>query len=246
MLCDANTARGLACGQTAFQGGSIGLGIFRRFLASFTLGEVLLLAVSLAFLAYLQVAARAVAPQPDRGLTPKTDTAPRPPDSRPPSASGVFTPTVYPASTSVSGPETPLTPAQRKSFEQDFRQGGYFGAFAVSGNGAWGWTVRHADAEAAAQAALAECVHHGRDCRVIATLAPEGGGWCQTCPACRSNRPGCWRRPRPQQWRRPRCWPWRPATGVGANCAICRFFLVSRWICRRDAPGRQGRAAKPG
>lgn len=175
MLCDANTARGLACGQTAFQGGSIGLGIFRRFLASFTLGEVLLLAVSLAFLAYLQVAARAVAPQPDRGLTPKTDTAPRPPDSRPPSASGVFTPTVYPASTSVSGPETPLTPAQRKSFEQDFRQGGYFGAFAVSGNGAWGWTVRHADAEAAAQAALAECVHHGRDCRVIATLAPEGG-----------------------------------------------------------------------
>lgn len=50
----------------------------------------------------------------------------------------------------------------------------YFGAFALGGQGGYGWTVGYGSAQAARATALASCAQHDDGCRVVADLWPQG------------------------------------------------------------------------
>jgi hypothetical protein len=61
----------------------------------------------------------------------------------------------------------------RATFDERMRGGDYFGAFAVSANGAHGWTTGYGTRVAARAAALAHCGQHASDCRIVAELLPS-------------------------------------------------------------------------
>ena len=62
----------------------------------------------------------------------------------------------------------------REVFETQFARGSYFGAFYVSPDGAYGWTLEHNSRRAARFNAEAHCRQDGAGCRLVAEILPRG------------------------------------------------------------------------
>lgn len=70
--------------------------------------------------------------------------------------------------------DLPLSPEAQAVFDSDFQATGYFGAFAVSKDGGYGYSSGVGSLQAAREIALAECTAVNGTCLVMAELVPEG------------------------------------------------------------------------
>lgn len=66
-----------------------------------------------------------------------------------------------------------LSPEAQAVFDSDFQATGYFGAFALSKDGGYGYSSGVGSLQAAREVALAECSAVNGTCAVIAELVPE-------------------------------------------------------------------------
>lgn len=66
-----------------------------------------------------------------------------------------------------------LAPEEARAMDEALAGRAYFGAFALGGQGGYGWAVGFATADAARAAALAYCAQYGPDCRVVAEIWPR-------------------------------------------------------------------------
>jgi hypothetical protein len=68
-----------------------------------------------------------------------------------------------------------LSPEARAAFDSEFADGGYFGAFATSKDGGWGYAMESNSLEAAREIAIAQCASiNTTRCAVIAEIVPTG------------------------------------------------------------------------
>jgi hypothetical protein len=68
----------------------------------------------------------------------------------------------------------PLSPAAQADFDAEFATASYFGAFAVSKDGGWGYSVGNNGLAAAREIALQECLAVNPSCLVHTELVPQG------------------------------------------------------------------------
>jgi hypothetical protein len=68
----------------------------------------------------------------------------------------------------------PLPDASAAAYNADFLGGAYYGAFAISKDGAFGYVTQANSVAAARQIALLECQRHASACIVYAEIVPEG------------------------------------------------------------------------
>lgn len=78
----------------------------------------------------------------------------------------------YSADTLLRVDQVPNGPSVTRTDFDRFSQAGYFGAFAMNDDGAFGWATRYSTLGVARRAAMAICATHGPNCRIIAELAP--------------------------------------------------------------------------
>lgn len=69
--------------------------------------------------------------------------------------------------------DLPLSAEAQAAFDTDFQSNGYFGAFALSKEGGWGFSSGTSSIEAAHEIALAQCTSLNGRCTVIAELVPQ-------------------------------------------------------------------------
>ncbi len=68
-----------------------------------------------------------------------------------------------------------LLPEARAAFDQEFAIGAYFGAFAMSKDGGWGYSVGSNSVAAAREIAIAQCASMNTTrCAVVAEILPTG------------------------------------------------------------------------
>lgn len=67
-----------------------------------------------------------------------------------------------------------LSPEAAQALDDTMTGRAYFGAFALGGQGGYGWAVGFATAAAAEAAALAYCAQNDSGCAVVARLWPQG------------------------------------------------------------------------
>jgi hypothetical protein len=79
---------------------------------------------------------------------------------------------LYSAKTLLRVDRVPKGPSAARTAFDRFSQAGYFGAFAMNDDGAFGWATRYSTSVVARRAALAICASHGPNCRIIAELSP--------------------------------------------------------------------------
>lgn len=80
-------------------------------------------------------------------------------------------------STGTASPSVPtvkLSGDALSAFQSQYRKGGYFGAFAVGADGAFGWTESYGTLAGARQGALAYCHRMGENCQIVSELVPDG------------------------------------------------------------------------
>jgi hypothetical protein len=70
--------------------------------------------------------------------------------------------------------DLPLSPEAQAVFDSEFQATGYFGAFALSKDGGYGYSSGVATLAAAREVALAQCASLNGNCLVMAELVPEG------------------------------------------------------------------------
>jgi hypothetical protein len=67
-----------------------------------------------------------------------------------------------------------LSPEAQNAFDTDFVTASYFGAFAVSKDGGWGYSTGSNSLGAAREIAMAECLSVNSACTIHTELVPEG------------------------------------------------------------------------
>lgn len=68
----------------------------------------------------------------------------------------------------------PLPPSTQQAFEDEFATGVFFGAFAVTKDGGYGYATGSNSIEAARDIAMQECLKQGAACLIYAELLPLG------------------------------------------------------------------------
>ena len=68
----------------------------------------------------------------------------------------------------------PLPPSTQQAFETEFEAGVFFGAFAVTKDGGYGYATGSNSIEAARDIAMQECLKQGPACLIYAELLPQG------------------------------------------------------------------------
>lgn len=127
------------------------------------------------------------APEPAPKLTPEPDPEPAPEPAPQPRMTDVIA--LSPAARGVGvtdvityGPATELRilgtaglqPDGQAALDDEFAIAPYFGAFALSKGGGWGYSTGNQTLEAARAIAMAECMSVNEDCQIYAELVPLG------------------------------------------------------------------------
>ena len=68
----------------------------------------------------------------------------------------------------------PLPPTTQQAFETEFETGMFFGAFALTKDGGYGYATGSNSIEAARDIAMQECLKQGDACLIYAELLPQG------------------------------------------------------------------------
>jgi hypothetical protein len=86
-----------------------------------------------------------------------------------------YNPRTFGTQTSVTAPiEPPISPQAFRNYQEFSRRGSYFGAFAQSPGGAFGYVTAYANFSDARAAAIAKCkARSGTNCRIIAEARPD-------------------------------------------------------------------------